>query len=78
MSRFYASTESDPSGQDTVTSREGGFPHTVQVSHWVREYGAGAPIPSAGGQRDSRRVAGPFVTHAEATAEADRRNAAGG
>lgn len=64
---LYVSTEPDPMGSETIQqdSVYGGT-YPVRVSHYVRERGAGAPIPTAGGQRDSLKIAGPFATIGEA------------
>ena len=64
---LFVSTENDPCGRDRVEENTVyGIQIPVHVSHWIRERGTGAAIPTAGGQRDSRRVAGPFDTRAAA------------
>jgi hypothetical protein len=64
--RYYVSLDHEHNGlvsfeQDTVHGRT-----TVRASYYVREREAGAPIATAGGQRDSLRLSGPFASRDEA------------
>lgn len=70
--RFVVSIKRNDSGSEM---KLGGIPFPVRASYYVDELGAGKPIATAGGQRGSLEVAGPYATYNEAKAEAARREA---